>query len=373
MRWKWSLQSFGPGYNDAQQEILIVDDEAMIREELVECLSAKGYVCVAGATAEDGLDLIQHDREISIVLSDLHMPGRIGLEMIATAKAGSDEQRIMEFVVITGHSGVAEAIGALKLGAMDFLQKPVDVDHMIHVVRRAEELVLLKKAKQHFDTGLKADIDAKTIEIRRLNESLESAYAQALDCLAEAAEYKDLETGNHISRIGEYAQVIARDLGWSKKQQNMIRLSAALHDAGKIGTPDSILLKPGKLTKDELVIMKQHSEIGHQILSKSSHPVMMMAAHIAWAHHERWNGTGYPRELRGSEIPLEARITTVADIYDALRSERPYKPGFEHEKALSIMLEGDGRTNPSHFDPKLLEIFRANSYEFDNIFSRLAD
>lgn len=354
-------------------KILIVDDEPDIRDELVECLTDDGYVCVTAASGEEGLDFIRRDPDIVVVLADLQMRGRTGLEMIGTARAEIGEQRHLEFIVITGHGGTEEAIGALKLGVMDFLQKPIDVDHVIHVVRRAEELALLKKAKRNYDEALKADVQAKTVEIRTLFGNLKDAYAEALDCLAVAAEYKDPETGNHIRRIGEYAKVIAAALGWSRDRQAMIGLAAPLHDAGKIGTPDAILLKPGKLTAEEVIVMKQHAEIGRSILSRSGHPVMMMASEIAWSHHERWDGGGYPRGLAGPEIPIEARITFVADIYDALRSKRSYKPGFDQEKTLSIMCEGDGRTDPSHFDPQLLEIFRDKSDEFAAIYSRLAD
>ena len=354
-------------------KILIVDDEAEIRDELVECLVDEGFVCVTAANGEEGLNLVRSDPEIVVVLADLQMPGRTGLEMISAARAELDEGRQVEFVVITGHGGTAEAINALKLGVIDFMQKPIDVDHAIHVVRRAEELVLLKRASSHYKKGLEADVEAKTAEIRNLYQGLESAYAEALDCLAIAAEYKDPETGNHIRRIGEYAGLIAAEFGWSEKRQEMIRLAAPLHDGGKIGIPDAILLKPGKLNNDEIVIMKQHAEIGYRILSNSSYPVMMLAANIAWAHHERWDGGGYPRGLTGAEIPIEARITTLGDIYDALRSERPYKPAFDHEKTIAIMLDGDGRTDPSHFDPEILAIYREKTDEFEAIFSRLVD
>ncbi len=134
-----------------------------------------------------------------------------------------------------------------------------------------------------------------------------------------------------------------------------------------------MLLKPGKLDADEVAVMKQHAEIGHGILSRSDHPVMRCAANIAWAHHERWDGGGYPRGLKGDEIPIEARIVSLADVYDALRSERPYKPAFDHEKTLGIMLEGDGRTMPGHFDPELLKIFRPASDKFGDIYARLTD
>ena len=292
--------------------------------------------------------------------------------MIGAAKTEVGDDRELEFIIMTGHGGTREAIDALQLGVMDFLEKPIDINHVLHVVRRAEELVVLKRARRHYQESLKADVEAKTIKIRGLLDSLEDAYAEAVDCLATAAEFKDPETGNHIRRIGEYAKLVAAELGRSKERQRVIRLAAPLHDVGKIGTPETVLLKQGKLTPDEVVVMKQHAEIGQRILSKSKHPVMLSAANIALGHHERWDGGGYPRGLKGAEIPIEARITSLGDIYDALRSERPYKPAFDHEKTLSIMLEGDGRTEPTHFDPELLAIFKANSGGFKQVFDTLA-
>ncbi len=354
-------------------KVLIVEDEDEIREELVECLTNGGFICVGASNGEEGLDLLRRDTEINVVLTDIHMPGKSGLEMINSAYSEFGKDRDLEYVILTGHGGSKEAIGALKLGVIDFLEKPLDIDHLLHVVRRAEELVLLKRANRHYKAGLEADVQAKTLENRKLLSNLENAYEEALECLAVAAEYKDSETGNHISRVGEYAQLIAKELGWSKERQNLILLAAPLHDVGKIGTPESILLKPGKLDSDEVEIMKQHTQNGYDILSKSKYPVMQAAANIARCHHERWNGGGYPRGIKGTEIPIEARITSLVDVYDALRSKRPYKPEFDQEKTLSIMLDGDGRTDPSHFDPELIDIFRKVAGKFDEIYLKLAD
>jgi|TARA_B110000259_G_scaffold148479_1_gene167490 putative two-component system response regulator len=354
-------------------KVLIAEDEDEIREELVECLTNGGFICVEASNGEEGLDLLRRDTEINVVLTDIHMPGKSGLEMINSAYSEFGKDRDLEYVILTGHGGSKEAIGALKLGVIDFLEKPLDIDHLLHVVRRAEELVLLKRANRHYKAGLEADVQAKTLENRKLLSNLENAYEEALECLAVAAEYKDSETGNHISRVGEYAQLIAKELGWSKERQNLILLAAPLHDVGKIGTPESILLKPGKLDSDEVEIMKQHTQNGYDILSKSKYPVMQAAANIARCHHERWNGGGYPRGIKGTEIPIEARITSLVDVYDALRSKRPYKPEFDQEKTLSIMLDGDGRTDPSHFDPELIDIFRKVAGKFDEIYLKLAD
>jgi len=354
-------------------KVLIAEDEEKIREEVVECLADEGFECVEASNGEEGLDLLRRDTEIAVVVSDILMPGKSGLEMISATQSEVGKDRNIEFIILTGHGGAKEAIDALKLGVMEFLEKPVDLDHLVHVVRRAEELVLLKRVGRQYGASLEAEVQVKTLEIKKLLGNLENAYREALQCLAVAAEYRDPETGNHIGRIGQYAQLIAKELGWSKERQNLMLLAAPLHDAGKIGTPDSVLLKPDKLDPDEVAIMKQHAQNGYDILSLSKHPVMQAAASIAKNHHERWDGGGYPRGLKGTEIPIEARITALVDVYDALRSKRPYKPEFDQEKTLSIMLDGDGRTDPSHFDPDLLNILQKLAGKFDEIYSKLAD
>ncbi len=351
-------------------KLLIVDDEDHIRQELVEYLTRKGFDCAEASGVGPALAALHRNAEPAIVLTDIKMPGREGLELLTTAKAEIGQD--LEFVIMTGHGGIDEAIGALRLGAQDFLQKPIDLKHLLHVVERADRMLYLRRSERLLQEGLKAEVEAKTAEVRSLLDDLETAYRESLEVLALAAEYKDPETGSHIRRIGAYSRFIASQLGWSPRRQELIELAAPLHDVGKIGTADAVLLKTGKLSPGEVVVMKEHAEIGHRILSRSQHPVLRMAANIAWCHHERWDGSGYPRGLEGEEIPIEARIVAVADIYDALRSQRPYKAGFDHDRALAIMLDGDGRTMPEHFDPELLEIFRANGGDFARIFTELA-
>lgn len=354
-------------------KILVVDDEKFVRDEIVERLNDEDFECVNASNGNEGLELLTTDEEITVVLSDILMPEQTGLEMINDAKSKLSKNRDVEFIVLTGHGGSKEAIAALKLGVTDFLEKPIDLDHLTHVVHRAHELVLLRRASRHYKLGLELDVQKKTLEIRKLLTNLEDAYGEALECLAVAAEYKDPETGNHLRRIGEYAQLVAQELGWSKARQKLMLLAAPLHDVGKIGTPESVLLKPGKLDADEIAIMKQHAQNGYDILSHSKHPTMQAAANIAKSHHERWDGSGYPKGLKGAQIPIEARITSLVDVYDALRSKRPYKPEFDQKKTLSIMLDGDGRTDPSHFDPELLAILVKVADKFDGIYCPLAD
>ena len=201
---------------------------------------------------------------------------------------------------------------------------------------------------------------------KRYSESLSSDIVKRLTAVAE---FRDIEAGEHVSRIGLYAELIARRLGMPNDFVSTIKLASPLHDIGKIGIIDSILLKPGTLTPEEFEVIKTHTTSGERILSGSSHPVLQMASSIAVCHHEKWDGSGYPRGLKGKNIPLEGRIVALSDHYDAIRSRRTYKPSYSHEDAVRIITEGDQRTMPDHFDPDVLSVFFRNSREFLSIYN----
>jgi putative two-component system response regulator len=272
----------------------------------------------------------------------------------------------------------------LDLGANDFLTKPVDPHDLIPRVRNA--LVI----KLHLDDMTDQNAKLESL-VRRRTEDLSASRQQLILSLAKAAEHRDDDTRNHVIRVGRYAGVIARKLGWTEQRIQMIEQAAQLHDVGKIGIPDAILFKKGKLdpqewdlmkrhcafgkeiiepfSEHELNVLRSHARLGADILHIRSSPMMMMATRIAQTHHERWDGSGYPLGLAGEDIPIEGRITAVADVYDALSTERHYKPAFPREKCFEIIRQGRG----THFDPTVLDAFFASSAEIIEIQLRFMD
>lgn len=251
------------------------------------------------------------------------------------------------------------------------------------LIKYAEDLNLLRKSDKENTQKLLAvnsqlqayakDLKVALTASKQKTEQLEKAYCDMVFRLGLASKYKDEETGSHIQRLSHYSQLIAINLAWKQADVELLAKASTLHDIGKIGIPDAILLKPGGLNAEERQVIMQHPQIGANLLEGSDSLLLQMGKDIALNHHEKWDGTGYPQGLKGEEIPLVGRIVMIADVYDALRSKRPYKPAFEHEKTLNIMLKGDGRTKPEHFDPRLLELLGDLHQEFAEICDRFTD
>ncbi|MBF0268700.1 MAG: response regulator [Alphaproteobacteria bacterium] len=311
--------------------VLIVDDNPT-NLQLLKLLVAKidGCLPVAVASAQEALDWCAAN-EPDLVLTDYMMPDMTGLELV---KRMRDDEHLFEvpIVVVTTVDLKEVRQKALELGASDFITKPVDPPEL---KARVRNLLALRASQKKLK-----DRAAQDLVIR----------------LSRTAEYRDPETGSHIERMARFARLIAARLEFSEDEQERILLAAPMHDIGKIGIPDHILLKPGKLSSDEFAIMKQHPKLGYEILKGSLSPLVQVAAEIALAHHEKIDGTGYPNGLAGDAIPISARIVAVADVFDALTSRRPYKEPWSFERARDLMMGERGR----HFDPRCVDLFFAD-------------
>ena len=337
--------------------ILIVDDEAPNRELLEEVVTSFGY---ESETAADGLEaLTKLKLDIDLVFMDLMMPGMDGFEVARRIRGDSDYSDI-PIIMVTALTTKEYRLRAVEAGANDFISKPIDITE---VRVRMASLLKMKEAqdaiKRH-RAELEKTIERRTASLRKaLEETAEAqrrtyeAHLETIHRLAVAAEYRDEHTAAHIHRMSRYSALLARRFNLPPGEEELILHASPMHDVGKIGIPDAMLLKPGKLTGEEWVVMKEHSIIGSRILSGSSSELLGAGEIIALSHHEKWDGSGYPRGLAGEDIPLLGRICAVADVFDALTSERPYKEAFSNEKALTIMKEG----RDTHFDPELLDLF----------------
>jgi putative two-component system response regulator len=322
-----------------QAQILIVDDEMANVRLLEVILESGGFTKVRSATdAAQGLRMFQEERP-DLLLLDLHMPHINGFELMERLQPMMDEDGFLPILVLTADVTPQTKRRALASGANDFLTKPVD---RVEVLLRVTNLLKIRLQNANLEQ-----------QVRERTQGLEEAQHATLRRLALAAEYRDDDTGVHTRRVGSLAGQLGRSLGLGQKQALLLEQAAPLHDVGKIGIPDSILLKPGKLTPEEFEVIKSHTIIGAQILSGSSSPWLQLAEHIALTHHEKWDGTGYPRGLSGIDIPIEGRIVAVVDVFDALTHDRPYKKAWPLEEALAEIQRQSGR----QFDPEVVEAF----------------
>jgi putative two-component system response regulator len=325
-----------------QATVLVVDDEPCIRDLVVRWLRGAGYTCHQAGSAEEAWQVLGRSA-IPLVTLDITLPGRSGIEFLEQVKA---EFQDTEVIMLTALGQTDIAISALTKGAAAYLIKPVEKDELLFQARRALERRQLLLEKRHYTEQLEARVREQTSIIRRAHE-------ETIHRLVTASMYRDEETGAHIRRVGMYSSLMAEAMGWSRDDVERIRMAAPMHDIGKIGIPDAVLQKPGKLTPDEYEAMKRHTIIGAGMLAGSESPVLQLARTIALSHHERWDGKGYPGGLAGEQIPECARIVAVADVYDALTHDRVYRSALSENEAIRILENGRG----IHFDPHLLCLF----------------
>ncbi|HSW64439.1 MAG TPA: response regulator [Dissulfurispiraceae bacterium] len=345
--------------------ILVVDDDPYVLEYVTSLLSEYNYSVLPFGNAKAAIDHVQKNGGINVVLTDIKMPGMTGIELLEHIHAMNPELPVL---LMTAYAELDTAVSAIKQGAFDFIIKPYRSEQLIHSIEKAVRYSRLIQQEKEHKKILEQTVQERTKALSDALSKVKNMSRELIHRLTVVAEYRDTDTGLHNSRMGLFAKTLSEVMNLSVDFVDAITFASPLHDIGKVGISDGILLKPAPLTEEEFGIMKTHAQIGSNVLSGSTYPYIQMAASIAMHHHERWDGTGYPHRLKGEETPLEGRIVMICDQYDALRSKRPYKKPFTHDQAADILIKGDGRTMPHHFDPAVLAAFKKCSSVFDEIF-----
>lgn len=334
--------------------ILVVDDEPAIRDVLSEGLRDSGYQCTLASNGIEALEEINR-RDYSLVLSDIDMPGMDGVKLLQAVKKARPD---VEVVMVTGVVDVEVAVRAIRMGASDYLTKPFNFDEVRFTIERALERQRLIQENRAYQRNLEAKVAERTAELVLRNREIESLFAKlqtsyetTLEALAAALDTRDTETQGHSARVSEYTVLIAERMGVKEPELTEIRRGALLHDVGKIGISDAVLRKPGKLSPEEWIEMRRHPEMGYRILSGIN--FLEKSLPIVIAHQERFDGSGYPKGLKGEEIPLGARIFAVVDTLDAMTSDRPYRRALTYEDARGEIVRWSG----IQFDPRVVEVF----------------
>jgi len=342
--------------------ILIVDDEQVIREVLTEKLTNAGYQCVTAGNSSEALRKLETDNTFSLVLSDIDMPGQNGISLLRDIKSRSND---IDVVMVTGVVDIDTAVQAIRLGASDYITKPFNLDEVVITVERTLDKRRLIRENREYQVSLERKVEERTIEVRRKSEEVErlyrelkiafeqirSTYDTTLEALMEALDTRDTETQGHSRRVSEYTVSVAKRLAVQEPELTQMKWGALLHDVGKIGVPDAILRKPGPLTPEEWVEMRKHPELGRRILAGIR--FLDGAVPIVYCHQERYDGTGYPRGLKGDQIPLGARIFAVVDTLDAMTMNRPYRKALPYERARQEVIQFAG----VQFDPRVVDAF----------------
>ncbi|WP_243312125.1 HD-GYP domain-containing protein [Fundidesulfovibrio agrisoli] len=359
-------------------KILVIDDDSAIRNSVRDFLEDCDREVLLAANGQEALDLLQARDDIGVALVDLNMPVMDGYTFLSKVR---ESRPGLPTVVLSGVGVLSDAMAAIRAGAWDFISKPIlNFDVLLHSISSVEEKARLLAENRAYQEHLEEMVRQRTMQLEIANE-------RVIHCLGKAAEFRDNDTGHHVIRVGEIARILATHMGLDQDFRRLIRLAAPMHDIGKISIPDHILLKPGPLSDEEWEVMKRHTILGCEMLHfnpedakpgctldllnllEGQDDLISMAQRIALCHHERWDGLGYPHGLRGDEIPLEARIVSVVDVYDALGSMRPYKKAIPEDVCKAKIIGASGK----YFDPAVVEAFERHYDEVAEIRRKYAD
>jgi putative nucleotidyltransferase with HDIG domain len=332
----------------AVEKILVVDDEEAIREIVSSMLQSAHYECRQAGSGVQALALLESGEEFQLMLSDLMMAELDGIGLLERTKEKFPD---MPVVMVTAVHDISVALAAIRNGAYDYLLKPFEREQLLATARRALENRRLKLENRAYQTNLESLVSARTDQLRQALRDLERSYDITLEALGDALDLKDAETEGHSKRVTAFTIAMAKAMGLSHDEIRVIARGAFLHDIGKMAVPDHILRKPGALDREEVEIMREHCYHGYQILRKI--PFLAEAAEIVYSHQERYDGTGYPRGLKGREIPLGSRIFSIADTLDAITSDRPYRPA----QSVAAAREEIDRWSERQFDPEIVKTF----------------
>jgi putative two-component system response regulator len=346
--------------------ILIVDDTPANIRVLGEVLSS--YERFVATTGEKALERARSSTPPDLILLDVMMPGMDGFEVCRRLKE-DEATRDIPVIFVTAMGEVADETEGLELGAVDYVTKPFSPSVVRARVRTHIALRDARTALEDVNVLLEEKVSQRTRQLREALTQVKEASHETILRLSRAAEFKDDSTGKHLLRMSHVAALVARAVGLDDDECELILNAAPMHDVGKIGIPDHVLLKPGSLSVEEWQVMRRHCAMGVQILTESQHEVIRLGEIVARSHHERWDGSGYPKGLAGEDIPLAGRVVAIADVFDALASRRPYKPAFSVERSLQIIREGSG----AHFDPRIVEAFFSIEEEILEIHKKYRD
>ena len=330
------------------ESILVVDDEDSIREIVCSMLGSAGYATTSASSGIEALGILESGEQFALMLTDMMMAGMDGLALLERTKERFPD---MPVIMVTAVHDISVALGSIRNGAYDYLLKPFEREQLLATVRRALENRRLRLENRSYQLELESRVETKTAELRNAMTELERSYDITLQALGDALDLKDAETEGHSKRVTAYTIAVANKMGVPKEKISVIARGAFLHDIGKMAIPDAILRKPGPLTPEERLVMREHCYRGYQIVKRI--PFLIEAAEIVYAHQEFYDGTGYPRGLRGDEIPLGARIFAIGDTLDAITSDRPYRRAQSFKAAQSEIL----RFSSTQFDPEIVRVF----------------